>query len=607
MVAWRRIPIDVLAFVAIAIVIIATHAPLIATHGLCFNDPAWYFHFGHKTLGGDIPYRDYVFQVGPLPIFVDTGFQALFGATYVSSLYAGLFVKILRAYVVWLIVRRIAGPRAAALLMIFCAFDPLFAFMNNWSTSYALLFTTLAGLFCLLASRAEGRRALLYLALAGLNAALVMSARQSAGVLIGLVLVGGATVMLVRREYFTWPRLVALAGGYVFGVLVLAGVLAALGALGPAIQQMFLDAPAKKGVRGVAAVLDAISGGALVYPSKLTGFLLHLASPVLVCGAILYLVSRPRRVDSVTLAILIVPIAVVLGLVTRHAGLDAIIDLPRTFLTLVVAFAVLAPARLRRWFGIEPLVALGLGGLPLASDWALEMSFPGRGWSDVWALVMGGLLLALASSLTQRVKLAICGGFAVAALVHTVHALGVDHNPFVKRESANGSMSENAARSSHPMLRGMTIPAWRSQIIDWLVAKVPAGSTCFVYANLPMLYDLLACENPTRIDTTIADFPSGRDAREAAAALRAHPPDYLIVYDQGMWMSPPLTQDLEGKLENYNSWNPEASMALHVGLRAILDRYEDVGLVNDALPEAAARAHHHWDVIDGLRIYRRTR
>ena len=309
MVAWRRIPIDVIALVAIATVILATHAPFVATHGACFNDPAWYFHFGHRTLSGDIPYRDYVFQVGPLPIFVDAGFQAVFGSTYVASLYAGLGVKILRAFVIWMIVRRIAGPRAAGALMVFCAFDPLFAFMNNWSTSWALLFTTLSGLFLVLASRATGRRALVQLALAGLAAALVLSARQSAAVVIAVVLLGGATTMLVRREYFTGARLAALVGGYTLGVLALAGVLAALGALGPAIQQPFLDAPAKKGVHGFAAVLDALSGGALVHPSKVTGFLLFLVAPVLACAAVLVLVSRQRAITSTTLAALVLPAA----------------------------------------------------------------------------------------------------------------------------------------------------------------------------------------------------------------------------------------------------------------------------------------------------------
>ena len=70
----RAVPIDLIAFVAIAIAVIATHLSYLH-RGMPFNDPAWYFHFGQRTLDGDVPYRDYVFQVGPLPIYVDAAFR----------------------------------------------------------------------------------------------------------------------------------------------------------------------------------------------------------------------------------------------------------------------------------------------------------------------------------------------------------------------------------------------------------------------------------------------------------------------------------------------------------------------------------------------------
>src|SRR6266850_666751 len=83
---WSRILRDVVAFLVIAIAMIVTHRPFIR-HGFCFNDPGWYFHFGHRVFQGDVPYRDYVFQVGPLPVYVDAFFQKLFGSVYLASLY----------------------------------------------------------------------------------------------------------------------------------------------------------------------------------------------------------------------------------------------------------------------------------------------------------------------------------------------------------------------------------------------------------------------------------------------------------------------------------------------------------------------------------------
>src|SRR5262245_46571188 len=77
----RKVPINAVALVAIAVFVLATHVRY-ALHGMCFHDPSWYFHFGNSTLHGAVPYRDYIFQVGPLPIYVDAGFQGVFGETY---------------------------------------------------------------------------------------------------------------------------------------------------------------------------------------------------------------------------------------------------------------------------------------------------------------------------------------------------------------------------------------------------------------------------------------------------------------------------------------------------------------------------------------------
>src|SRR6185436_4837201 len=85
--AGRRVPVDAVAFAAIAVATIAVRAPFLH-HGMTFSDASWFFHFGRRALQGDVPYRDYVFQVGPLPIYVDALFQKLFGGTYLVSLYA---------------------------------------------------------------------------------------------------------------------------------------------------------------------------------------------------------------------------------------------------------------------------------------------------------------------------------------------------------------------------------------------------------------------------------------------------------------------------------------------------------------------------------------
>jgi hypothetical protein len=606
---WRRTPVDLIGLVVIAAAIVVTHKRFIL-HGMCFNDPSWYFHFGHRVAAEKaVPYRDFVFQVGPLPIYVDATFQAIFGSKYAASLYAALFIKVLRVWVVWAIVRRLASLRAAGLIAVYCALDPLFMFAHHWSTAYVHLFITLAGLFLLLASRATRERAALtHLALAGLSAALIMSARQSAAIMVGLVLAASAAALVLRRE-LTPRRLLALGAGYAAGVVLLFGALAALGALGPAIQQMFLDAPQKKGIEGLPAALDAISGGAFTMPEHhwAIGFLLYLALPAVVVGAVLYLASHEREIALQTIGLVLIPIAFFIGLLVRYAELNYFSDLPRTFFTATTALAVLAPQRVRAWFGVPPLLAIAFGGLPLACDWALEMSFPGRGWGDAPSLILGVFLFALASSrLGGRAKTLLCGALAAASLINFAIAYRLDLNPFAKDTAGDGTRSETTESSANPRLRGLKVTQSRKLALDWLQQTVPPHSTCFVYGNLPVLYTLLGCQNPTRIDSTAADFITADDAEAAIEALRKHPPDYIIAHEKS-WMNPPLTLDLEGKVERYEGLNPRASMVIHTGLRALLRQYTSVGTVGkDAMPDyLAAQAAKQWDIIDQTRVYRK--
>ena len=607
---WRKIPVDAAAFAAIAVVVIASHVPLLH-YGMCVNDPAWYFHFGRKVLHGAVPYRDFVWQVGPVPLYVDAAAQAVFGQKYIASLYAALAIVILRVFVVWLIARRIAGWRAAIGLCVFCAFDPLFAFAHHWSTPYAELSFAASGLGFVLAVKSEGRRALVHYALAGFFAGTVLWSRQSSAVTIAMILAVTTIALYARRDTLTRPRFAALWGGFAAAVVVLAIALAAAGALGPAIQQMFLDAPQKKGIHGLDAVLDGISGGALADGrySRLGGFLFFLGIPTAIVIASIYLAARARDVPAAAIGMLLLPCAIILSLATRYASLEYATDLPRTLLTALAILVVVAPSRLRAWLGIEPIVAIGLGALPLASDAALELSFPGRGWGDIWALVTGGILISLASTrLAQRVKTYACAALAAGALIHTAVSLYHDFDPFAKPEAADGTLAEN---SFTPEMRGaklmgdVHVPEWRARALEWLAQQVPPHRTCFVYANAPALYDLLGCTNPTKLDDTIADYPSAQDAADAVAALRAHPPDFILAHDR-MWMSPPISLDLGEDITRYDSWNPRASFALHVGLRSIIDQYESLGTVGEAIgPVFAKQASNHWDTLDAIHVYRR--
>jgi hypothetical protein len=414
---------------------------------------------------------------------------------------------------------------------------------------------------------------------------------------------------------FTPVRFAAVWGGFAGGVTLFALLLASAGALRSAVKQMFLDAPEKKGIHGLDAIVDAVSGGSLVlykYDSSFTwwsGFLAYLGLPLLVVAGVLYVAARPGRGPSPkTVGLLAIPAAILIGSLTRYAVLDPLSDLPRTFLTVTTLLAALAPKRVLRWFGLHPLVAIGLGALPLAADWAMEMSLPGRGWGDATALVTGVLLFCLASRrVTEKAKVTMCATLAFVGLVHFGVYVRAGLNPFAKDDSADGTLAENHLSTTNPVLRGVQINEPRKIALEWLSSKVRPETSCFVYGNMPILYDLLACKNPTRVDSTIADFITNADANAAIADLEKDPPEWIIAQEKS-WMNPDLAVDMTSEYDHLNSLNRETSKTLHLGLRRLLVDYDFVGEVGDVLgPELSRQAEAHRDMIDATRLYHRKR
>lgn len=603
----RKIPVDLAAFFLIVAFVVVTHHKYVR-QGMCFNDASWLFHFGKRLLDGDAPYRDYLFQVGPLPIYVDAAFQKVFGTLYIASLYAALLILILRVFVVWVIARRLGGVWTGIGFAFFCALDPAFAFPYHWSVPYANLLITVAGLFLLLAHRSTGRNALLWIAAAGFSAGMIMWARQSTAIMLGIVGAATSGILLVRQQFFTKRLFLAMWAGFVAAILLLFAVLALQGSLGPAIQQMFLDAPAKKGVSGLDAVLDPISGGALIHyrfdgtMSWWTSICFFLGIPLLLTALTLYVGSRKEPIQPQTAAMLVVPGAMMIGLLSRYGEINFFTDMPRTLFTTVMAIAVLAPTRLREWFGLEPVIAFALAGLPLASDWALELSNLGRGWGDPPGLLVGAVLLPLASNrVPKRPKQILAAMLVLAATVHLTYSFRQNINPF----GMDGRLTQTRFAVKHPMLRHIRFNEGRRKVFNWLHAEIPAGSTCFIYGNLPVLYTLLDCKNPTLIDTSAADFMTVNDADRAMAVLLKTPPDFIIAHELA-FMNPSLRDPGSDDLKAYGGMNPKVSRSLHLGVKRILDQYDDIGYAGDIMgPKLVQITHDRWDIIDAVRLYRR--
>ncbi len=590
---WRDVPIDLIALFAIALAIVVSHFSYLR-HGMCWNEPSALYHFGHRVAGGDTPYADFVFHGGPLPVYVDAALQEVRGGIYRGSLDAALAIKILRVFVMWMLARRLAGVPAAAALAVFCALDPVFAYAHHASTAYVQLFVTLGGLLLVLASRAEGPRERGYLAAAGFAVALVAWARPALGLMLGGVALALTAILLRRGEYFTRRRFAVLWGGYAAGLALLVAVLAAAGALGPAIEQTLLD-PSPEEAFGLESAHAAWLGGAAV-DRDLPGWAAVLASfalPAAVVAGIVYLLARGREVTPQAVAALGIGAGVAFGIQTRpvsqamygdlipdrYASLDAFSDLPRLLLLAVVVIAVASPERARRWLGLAPIAVIALAALPLLAD----RSYPGAAWSETSIHAIGGVLVVLATArISDRTKTAVCIALALAAGTHFLLVRRY-HHPFAHPKATDGSIGKNRYSvvvngRRHPLLRGLKVNQARATAYEWLATQIAPGSTCFIHGDLPALYTLLGCENPTRVDTTAASLITGGDAAAAAAALRAAPPAYVLVHER---------QRL-------------AELALELG------RYEPVATIREAIgEELATQAAAQWDAIDAVRLYRR--
>lgn len=561
----RRIPIDLLALIVIALLGLLVHRPFVRQDfALC--DHTLLFHYGTRLLDGHGLYRD-----GPLPAAVDAGFQSLLGSVYVASFYAGLLVKTLRILVVWMLVRRVTNAWTAAPLAVFCLLDPAFGDPHHTPAAYTQLFITASALFVVLAQRASSRW--IYLALGGACAGMVTLAQPHLLPVIAVLLLGAAAV-LARRDGAT--GLSALAGGFVVVSGIAIAALVATGIAGAAI----VDPWQRHAVHGFVALADALSGGVLVDPnlSWWDGALRAFVPAGAIVALVWYLARQDRRISLGLIAVLIPAAWLLAGLASRYTALG--MNLPRLGLLLVAVLAAASPARIRDWFGIEPLTALVVSLLPVISDGVTGLATRGPGPGDVPSLVVAVLVLAfLSSHLGSRPKRVLASVLGVVALAHFVTAIG--SRTIFFESPATRSYEGRRYSSEHPRLRGLRLTPPRAKVLDLLTSTVPATSSCFVIGHWPALYTILGCTNPTSIDSTFPAYVTDEELDRARTILLASPPEFLITYRD------PAT----------DAW-----------LRSLAARYQHVASAASVLePSQVEQAQQACDALAAIHIYRLVR
>ena len=606
----RTVLWDAVTFTGILLFTYVTHAAVV-THGLPWADAAMFFHFGHKLVAsGKIPFRDYVFQVGPLPIYVDAAFQKVFGSSYVASLWAGTALKATLAFVVQLFAARWVNRLAGVLLAVFLVLDPAFAFQHHWSTPYALLFALLAIFaFCRAQERPAQRTA--WLAASGAFVACIVSARQSGFVVATVAALLVTAALAVRDHAFMNRRALASFWGGFAGVLgVFAAILFAQGALVETVRALLLEAPAKKSVLDLVVVLDMLSGGALVEHrppfTPATAFFYYNGLPLLVSFIVLVALRRRSRQDAGGALLLTIPLAIALTRISSHWAYGALDDLPRVFGMVCLGLAVVAPRTATRMLGIPASMLAMMLALLLALEAALEASYFGRGWVDVASMVALALLVGLRTNrIGGRTKTLLAAAFALVGVIDAAWLRGRGFDPFAKDDMFEGTLADARFESAAPAARGMTMDESKALVTAWLRERIQPGDSCFVYGTSSMLYDLLECENPSRLDITIADFFSERDGVEAVRALEAHPPTWIVAAETH-WTNPDLATPFTGDDSIYLTGpNAAAAKVLHLGVQGLLGRYEVFGETSAALrPDLLPQAEAHPEKPHRFRLYR---
>jgi hypothetical protein len=585
-------------FFLIGLALVALARASLIDYGLGFSDTTWMFHFGRRVLGGELPYRDFIFQTGPFPLFFEALLQKIFGSHYGVSMACNLLVMLATALLQYGVAVRLHVDRwAAALIILVTGLTVIPGSFFHWNKDLANFFCWLAAFAWL---RTPGTKVPLWKSpefRAGLALGCVFFSRQSNGMVTAAAAFGtlGAASLFHQNRDLAW-RTTRLVSGWACTIVFVLLILQALGIGQLAIQQMVLDAAQKKSAGGIRSIADALTGGGAVLGppySVWSGIwqtnryaLLFLA----VTGAIV--LWRPAF-SFVVLA------AWAPAYFLERYPLTSWADLPRVFLSfLALALAIPALSRKVKNLRLElnhlfPLV------IALGCTWAMEMSVPLRGWVDYSVVLPMAFLTWLHFARTSQAIFVLASAALVAfALLYTpFKQYRAGDNPFYGGGWREGGISELVSRDIPRIGRRLIAPK-RDALFTWLLPQVAPGSTCFVHGNWPVLYTILDCRNPTLLDTTIPDFFTSADGEKALRALRNAPPDWIIE-QVGAWMSPPL--DLAPESGDYGILNPSASRTMHVGLRELILDYELSGTFSpNGFPGVTASPE-----LNQLRLYRR--
>ncbi|RCJ19902.1 hypothetical protein A6S26_04000 [Nostoc sp. ATCC 43529] len=620
------------------IVIIFISFPL-SLHGMNWSDTSQIFHFGNRILHGDFPYRDFDYQTGFIGIAIDAFFQRILGENYLSSLVARLLVKITTLFFFYLSCRQFTSRLISFSLCSGWLFIHPVLYRGG-NDNYVTLFLSITSFLIIIGlNNITEKASFIYLTTAGFFLALVMAARQSNGTICIVVTLAVLLIYISRNlEKYLLSVLAPFLIGIVLGLGLIVGALLSNNSLSQAFYHLFIGASEKKDISTFFSLIDALSGGAIYRNSSIAGIFFYLVFPLVLCVVAFLIIKNPEklvfsqkfnsneltatpdhrtsneegnrrirllnRYHLITTIVFIILLLVGAFLGNRILGDNKIIyyDIPRTFFSLALVASCIFPEKSKQFFGLPYPIFPLLIALTLGTTWAMQMSWPGRPYTDNDVLIFSAMLTIIMStkiSTNWKKGLALTFLFITASVfsVYVVRdSIGVEAKSYIP------SFYQNTRYPlEHPMTKFVKVTKEKAQALSMLQQNINPGDSCFIYGSASVLYTLLNCQNPTRIDITNSDALTLKTAREAVSILKANPPKWIVDTGKGGFYIPDL---YDGSPNFYGAFNQLSPKELHTGLRSLIGDYKLVTTVKDRFPQGEKLETRDQDKVFRFRLYK---
>lgn len=256
----------------------------------------WHSYYSELMRFGKVPYRDFFYYLPPLNLLIDSTLWTLsFGSMLMFRIWR-LIERVAMVETVYFLLCRNYKPKTVFLGCLFggiigggSSYDLLGDY--NQTAEFLLILTALFAVN--FAEETVAKKQYIKMALAGCMIGLTFLCKQSTG---GMAVILYALFLCVwcfwNRDKKFIRYALAAAVGILTPIALAAGILACMGALGPAIEQVFFGAASKGGM------FTILFGNVIAFYKAAIMNLIMIMLAVVIYGALVLLIKRYQRSEK---------------------------------------------------------------------------------------------------------------------------------------------------------------------------------------------------------------------------------------------------------------------------------------------------------------------